>query len=335
MLSQLVWYGERRGYEIGFHGRVTASMSIRDQKPGAHGYHSPVMLAESIQALNIEPEGIYVDATFGGGGHTMAILERLMGGKLIAFDQDEESKQQAERIASRSFIFCQANFRYIDRHLKLNGVTRVNGILADLGISSHQIDSPGRGFSTRFDGPLDMRMNRSISMTAARVLNEYTEQDLHRVFGMFGEVRNAKTLSRKIAQFRSAKKFVRTEDLRNVLRALAPRGKENRYFAQVFQALRIEVNEEMKALEDFLHQCGELIVAGGRLVVISYHSLEDRMVKNYINKGKVYGEMEKDFYGHAIKPFRAVNRKPITPGEDEIALNNRARSAKLRTGERL
>jgi 16S rRNA (cytosine1402-N4)-methyltransferase len=310
-------------------------MNASGAKGDAGGYHSPVMLSESIQALNIDPEGTYVDATFGGGGHSMAILEQLKEGKLVSFDQDEDARRQAERITSRSFIFCQANFRYMNRYLQLNGVTKVRGVLADLGISSHQIDSPERGFSTRFSGPLDMRMNKSASMTAAKVLNEYTEEDLHRILGMYGEVRNARTLARKIVQIRIVKRFSGTEDLKAVLSELAPRGRENRYFAQVFQALRIEVNEEMKALEDFLHQCGELIESGGRLVVISYHSLEDRMVKNFINKGKVYGEIEKDLYGHSVKPFMAVNRKPIMASKEEVERNNRARSAKLRIAEKV
>lgn len=298
-------------------------------------YHNPVMLSESIAALKIDPRGTYVDATFGGGGHSKEILARLEGGKLIAFDQDEEAVREAEKIESRSLIFCQANFRYMKRYLKLNGITTVHGILADLGISSHQIDSPERGFSTRFDGPLDMRMNRGHSLTAAQILNEYSAEDLHRIFGMYGEVRNARSVANAIAQARVKAKFSRTADLRTVLTKLAPRGKENRYFAQVFQALRIEVNEEMKALEDFLHQCGEVIQTGGRLVVISYHSLEDRMVKNYINKGKVFGEMEKDFYGNPLRLFRAVNRKPVEPSTDEVEKNSRARSARMRIGEKL
>jgi len=211
----------------------------------------------------------------------------------------------------------------------------VHGVLADLGISSHQIDLAERGFSTRFDGPLDMRMNRSQSLTAAQVLNEYSAEELHRIFGMYGEVRNAKSVASAIVQARVKQEFSRTGDLKNVLKTLAPYGKENKYFAQVFQALRIVVNEEMKALEDFLHQCGELIRPGGRLVVISYHSLEDRMVKNYINKGKVFGEMEKDFYGNPLTIFKAVNRKPIDPTNEEIEQNSRARSARMRVGEKL
>ena len=293
------------------------------------------MLRECIEALQIEPKGTYVDATFGGGGHSRKILENLEGGRLIAFDQDEDARREAEKIIDRSFTFCQANFMYMKRYLKLNGVTTVNGILADLGISSHQIDSPERGFSTRFDGPLDMRMDKTISLTAANILNEYSEDQLHKIFGMYGELKNAKTASKLIAQRRVTKPLQRTEDLKEALQPIAPRGKENKYFAQVFQALRIEVNEEMKALEDFLHQCGEVIVTGGRLVVMSYHSLEDRMVKNYINKGKVYGEVDKDFFGNEIKPFEAVNRKPIVASEEEVEENRRARSAKLRVAEKL
>jgi len=305
------------------------------QRPEANSYHRPVMLPECIDALNIDPNGTYVDVTFGGGGHSRKILERLEGGKLIAFDQDDDARTQAENIKSSSFTFCQANFMYLKRFLKLNGVTKVNGILADLGVSSHQIDSPERGFSTRFDGPLDMRMDSHASLTAAKVLNEYSEDKLHKVFGMYGELKNARTVAALVVQQRANKPFVRTEDLKQGLQKVAPRGKENKYFAQVFQALRIEVNAEMKALEDFLHQCGEVMEKGGRLVVMSYHSLEDRMVKNYINKGKVFGELEKDFFGNAIKPFEAVNRKPIEASEEEIAENNRARSAKLRVAVRI
>ena len=301
----------------------------------ASSYHRPVMLNECIEALKIDTEGTYVDVTFGGGGHSLRILEQIKGGRLLAFDQDEDAKKQAENIQSRSFTFCQANFKYLKRYLKLNGVTKVNGILADLGISSHQIDSPERGFSTRFDGPLDMRMDKHASLTAANVLNEYSEEKLHKLFGMYGELRNAKTVARLITQHRVSKSFVRTEDMKAVLQSVAQRGKENKYFAQVFQALRIEVNAEMSALEDFLHQCGEVMERGGRLVVMSYHSLEDRMVKNYINKGKVFGDVEKDFFGNEIKPFEAVNRKPIEASEEEISENKRARSAKLRIAERI
>jgi 16S rRNA (cytosine1402-N4)-methyltransferase len=292
------------------------------------------MLDECIEGLRIKPEGIYVDATFGGGGHSLKILEQLKGGRLIAFDQDSDAAKQAEGIQSRSFTFCHANFMYLKKYLKLNGVNAVDGILADLGISSHQIDSPERGFSTRFDGPLDMRMDRTLKLTAADILETYPEESLHKIFGMYGELKNAKTAARLVVQNRG-KSFRRTEDLKTVLQQVAPKGKENKYFAQVFQALRIEVNQEMSALENFLHQSGEVLDKGGRLVVMSYHSLEDRMVKNYINKGKVYGEVEKDFYGNEIKPLEAVNRKPIEPSPLEIEENKRARSAKLRIAEKI
>jgi 16S rRNA (cytosine1402-N4)-methyltransferase len=298
-------------------------------------YHRPVMLQECIEGLQINPEGTYVDVTFGGGGHSMAILERLKGGKLISFDQDEDAKHQAENIQHHSFLFCQANFRYMKKYLKLNGVTKVNGILADLGISSHQIDSPERGFSTRYDGPLDMRMTKASAVSAAKVVNEYKEEQLHKVLGMYGEVKNARTLARLMVQQRAAKKFTKINDLIELLKPVAPRGKEFKYYAQVFQALRIEVNEEMEALEEFLLQCGEVMAENGRLVVMSYHSLEDRLVKNYINTGKMYGEVEKDFYGNQLKPFRAVTRKPVEASEEEIKENNRARSAKLRIAEKI
>ncbi len=293
------------------------------------------MLKECIEGLDIKENGVYVDATFGGGGHSLEILSHLKEGRLIAFDQDDDARLEAEKINDRSLTFCQANFMYLKKYLKLNGISKVHGILADLGISSHQIDSPERGFSTRFDGPLDMRMDKEITQTAATVLNKYDEEGLHKIFGMYGELKNAKTAARLIVQNRVNKPFSRTEELKQVLMQIAPRGKENKYFAQVFQALRIEVNDEMKALENFLHQCGEVLIEGGRLVVMSYHSLEDRMVKNYINKGKVYGEVEKDFYGNEIKPFEAVNRKPIEPTEEEINENRRARSAKLRVAIKL
>jgi len=307
----------------------------RIENQESSGYHKPVMLTECIEALCIKPEGIYVDVTFGGGGHSMGILENLREGRLIAFDQDDDARKQAENIQSRSFTFCQANFRYMKQYLKLNGVNQVDGILADLGISSHQIDSPERGFSTRFEGPLDMRMDQKGTITAAKILNDYPEADLHKIFGMYGELKNARTAAKAVIASRTVKPLSTTLDLKAALQQITPRGKENKYFAQVFQALRIEVNEEMKALEDFLHQCGELMNPGGRLVVMSYHSLEDRMVKNYINTGKVFGELEKDFYGNPIKPFQAINRKPIEASEEEVNENKRARSAKLRVANKL
>ena len=298
-------------------------------------YHVPVMLEESLKGLNLSPGGTYVDATFGGGGHSRAILEKIKDGRLIVFDQDEDAKKEADMIQERSFTFCQANFKYLKKYLKLNGVSKVNGILADLGISSHQIDSAERGFSTRFDGPLDMRMDKKNPLLASRVLNEYPEEKLHKILGMYGEVKNARTLARAISQRRNVKKFGRIADLIELLKPVAPTGKEYKYYAQVFQALRIEVNQEMEALESFLLQCGEVIEKGGRLVVMSYHSLEDRMVKNYMNTGKVFGEVEKDFFGNPIKPFQPINRKPVEASEEEVRVNNRARSARLRVAERI
>jgi 16S rRNA (cytosine1402-N4)-methyltransferase len=217
----------------------------------------------------------------------------------------------------------------------LNGIRKVDGILADLGISSHQIDSPERGFSTRFNGPLDMRMDSKNKLTAANVLNEYPEEQLHKVLGMYGEVKNARTLARLVAQQRDLKKFDRINDLTGLLKTVAPGGKEFKYYAQVFQALRMEVNQELQSLEGFLKQCEDVIEKGGRLVIMSYHSLEDRMVKNYMNTGKVRGVLEKDFFGNPIKPFRAMTRKPLEASEKETKQNNRARSAKLRIAERL
>ena len=298
-------------------------------------YHKPVMLSECIDALQIKPEGTYVDVTFGGGGHSLKILESLKGGRLIAFDQDEDAKKQSESIQSRAFTFCQANFKFLKQYLKLSGVTKVDGILADLGISSHQIDSAERGFSTRFDGPLDMRMDQRSKPMAAEILNGYSEAELHKIFGMYGELKNARTAAKAVVIARGSRPLATTIDLKEALKNVAAKGKENKYFAQVFQGLRIEVNAEMKALEDFLHQCGEVIEKGGRLVVMSYHSLEDRMVKNYMNTGKVFGELEKDFYGNPIKPFKAINRKPIEASEEEVNENKRARSAKLRVAERI
>lgn len=293
------------------------------------------MLTECLEGLQIKPTGTYVDATFGGGGHSLAILEQIKGGRLIAFDQDADAEAEAAKINHSSFTFCKANFRYMKQYLKLNGVTSVDGILADLGISSHQIDSPRRGFSTRFDGPLDMRMDQSSKTTASKILNEFPETELHKIFGMYGELKNAKTVAKEIVATRTVRPFTTTTDLKSALQKLAPRGKENKYFAQVFQALRLVVNEELRALEDFLHQSAEVMAENGRLVIMSYHSLEDRMVKNFLNTGKVFGELEKDFYGNPVRPFEAVTRKPVEASEEEVNENSRARSAKLRIGKRI
>ncbi len=292
------------------------------------------MLTECIEGLHIKPDGVYVDVTFGGGGHSKAILERLgQNGRLFAFDQDADAKTQAKQIQDSRFTFIEANFRHIQKYLRLYRISKVDGILADLGISSYQIDAPTRGFSTRFDGELDMRMNQTAPFTAKNVVNEYTEEQLHKVFGMYGEVTNARTLANAVFAAKSNKPIHTTQELKNVLQKFAPRGKENKYFAQVFQAIRIEVNDELKALEDFLTQVPALLNPDGRLTVMTFHSLEDRLVKNFIQKGKFYGDVEKDFFGNELKPLQAVNRKHIEAAATEIALNSRARSAKLRIAE--
>jgi len=292
-------------------------------------YHTPVMLKECLEGLNIRPDGTYVDVTFGGGGHSRAILGKLgKNGRLLAFDQDVDSQQNI--IDDDRFEFIDQNFRYLKNFCRLHNAIPVNGILADLGVSSYQFDQAERGFSIRFDAELDMRMNQSGSLTAKEVINTYSEADLHRIFGIYGEIQNAKSLARTIVTARLNTKINTVADLKNVIAGLIPRGKENKYLAQVFQALRIEVNQELEALKDFLIQSAEVLISGGRLVVMSYHSLEDRLVKNFIAKGKFSGEVEKDFYGNDQKPFDAVSRGAITASEEEIKENNRARSAKLR-----
>ncbi|KYG72509.1 16S rRNA (cytosine(1402)-N(4))-methyltransferase RsmH [Roseivirga echinicomitans] len=299
-------------------------------------YHVPVMLKECVDGLSIKPNGTYVDVTFGGGGHSTEILKHLNSeGRLFGFDQDIDARANADKIQNRSFTFVQANFRHIKRYLKLHGVKQVDGILADLGVSSHQIDEPMRGFSTRSEADLDMRMDLNASLNASDVVNEYSEEQLHKLLGIYGEVKNAKTLAAAIVSERFSKPFKTTKDLIQLLDRLAPRHREYKYYAQVFQAIRIEVNDEMGALEEFLEQSAEVIKPGGRLVVESYHSLEDRMVKNFINKGKVFGEVEKDFFGNQLKPFNAINRKPIEANEEELVVNKRARSAKLRIAEKI
>lgn len=298
-------------------------------------YHVPVMLQECLEGLNIRPGGIYVDLTFGGGGHSRAILDEMEGGALYAFDQDEDARKVAEDIQDEKFNFIFSNFRYLKRYMKLSGVTQVDGILADLGVSSHQINVPERGFSTRFDANLDMRMDQGASVTAGKILNEYPETDLHKIFGMYGEVKNAKTLAGAVVAERSRKPIETINQFKKVLDQLAPRGREFKYYAQVFQALRIEVNNELKVLEEMLVQSLEVLKPGGRLVVMSYHSLEDRLVKNFFNMGKFSGEVEKDFFGNQLRPLRLINKKPITPGEEELKVNNRSRSAKLRIAEKL
>ena len=296
-------------------------------------YHIPVMLDPCIEGLAILPDGVYVDVTFGGGGHSKAILARLEGGQLFGFDQDSDALANAPQ--DPRFTFVQANFRDIKRYLRLHGIKQVDGILADLGISSHQIDAPERGFSTRFQGDLDMRMNQSAELSAKELLATADEGRLHKILGMYGEIKNAKTLAQSIVAERSVKPFTTTEGFTAFLKRFAPRGKEFKYYAQVFQALRIEVNDEMGALEELLLSAVELLKPEGRLVVMSYHSLEDRLVKSLMIKGKFQGEVEKDFYGNLLRPLEPVSRGAITASEEELALNPRARSAKLRIAKKV
>lgn len=298
-----------------------------------HTYHIPVMLGPCIEGLAINPNGIYVDLTFGGGGHSREILKHLDKGHLYGFDQDADAEVNVPE--DDRFTFVQANFRDFRKYLRLYGVDKVDGILADLGISSHQIDEPKRGFSTRFEGELDMRMSAAMSISAKDVLNTYEESQLHKIFGIYGEVKNAKTLAQAVVSQRAMVPFSTTESFKSLLQRFAPRGKEFKYFAQVFQALRIEVNDEMGALEEMLLQTVDALKPGGRLVVMSYHSLEDRLVKNFIAKGKFQGEVEKDFYGNLIRPLEPVTKKTVVADAEEIQRNNRARSAKLRIAKKL
>ncbi|GAA4096047.1 16S rRNA (cytosine(1402)-N(4))-methyltransferase RsmH [Mucilaginibacter panaciglaebae] len=294
-----------------------------------NNYHSPVMLQECIDGLNIRKDGTYVDVTFGGGGHSREILKHLgEGGRLLAFDQDADA--QRNMIDDDRFEFIDQNFRYLKNFCRLHGAMPVSGILADLGVSSHQFDEAERGFSIRFDAELDMRMNQAAELNAKTVINTYTEADLHRIFGLYGEIQNAKSLAHTIITARLNAPINTVADLKTAISDRIPRGKENKYLAQVFQALRIEVNQELEALKEFLMQAAEVLETGGRLVVMSYHSLEDRLVKNFIAKGKFSGEVEKDFFGNDQKPLDAVSRGAITASVQEIGQNNRARSAKLR-----
>jgi 16S rRNA (cytosine1402-N4)-methyltransferase len=289
----------------------------------ANNYHVPVMLQPCIDGLNIKPDGVYVDVTFGGGGHSREILKHLgPKGRLIAFDQDPDA--QANIPADDRFIFIDQNFGFLKNNLRLKGFREVDGILADLGVSSHQFDVPQRGFSIRHNADLDMRMDQHRDLTAAEILNTYTEDKLHKIFGIYGEVKNAKSLARAIVTSRLDQPFTDIDSLKSAIAGYIPKGKENKYLAQVFQALRIEVNAEIQVLEDFLQQAADVLKPGGHLVVMSYHSLEDRPVKNFMAKGKFQGEVEKDFFGNQQKPFNVITRKAIIATDEEIAQNNRA-----------
>ncbi len=302
-------------------------------KENNNAYHNPVLLNECIDGLNINPDGIYVDVTFGGGGHSRAIFEKLNPtGTLISFDQDEEAK--ANTWPAKNFHFVESNFSFLRNQLKRLGISKVDGILADLGVSSHQFDDGKRGFSIRSNDPLDMRMNQKATLTAKQIVNEYNANELGRVFGRYGELKNAGRIGREIVSARTSRTIETTGDLMDVTKPFAPKFKDHKFYAQLFQGLRIEVNDEMKALESFLLQTAEIMKPGGRLVVLSYHSLEDRLVKNHMKRGSLDGTIEKDFFGNVLKPFTEINRHPMEASDEEKATNNRARSAKLRIAER-
>lgn len=314
-------------------------------------YHVPVLLHESIEALVTNPDGIYADATFGGGGHSRAILEKLSGeGRLLAFDQDEDAILNSD-IHDDRLVLVRNNFRFIENFAlfekdRLTGkktdhgtaadkAAYLDGVLADLGVSSHQFDTAGRGFSFRFDAPLDMRMNSEAGTSAADILNSYAQEDLERILRIYGEVDNSRKIASLISTARNTKAIVTTGDLYEAISPALPKFAEHKALAKIYQALRIEVNHEMKSLEKFLSGAAAVLKPGGRLVVITYHSLEDRMVKNFIRSGNTGGEIVKDVFGNVKTPFKAVNRKPILPAEEEISANTRARSAKLRIAERV
>lgn len=296
-------------------------------------YHNPVLLHPTVDGLDIKPDGVYVDVTFGGGGHSKEILRRLgPNGKLFAFDQDEDALANA--LPDERFTLINENFRFIKRFLRFHGVKQVDGILADLGVSSHQFDVPERGFSTRFDAELDMRMSQKNDLNAYRVVNEYEEQDLRRVFFDYGELKNAPVLARTIVEARRDYPIKTTDELKEVLKKYLPEKVRNKILAQIYQAIRIEVNQEMDVLKEFIEQSLEILKPGGRFSVISYHSLEDRLVKRFIKNGMFEGEPERDFYGNFSVPFKTIG-KLIVPDNEEIKINNRARSAKLRIAEKI
>lgn len=312
-------------------------------------YHIPVLLEETIAALNIQPAGTYVDCTFGGGGHSKAILQKLgADGKLVAFDQDENARKnlppgKAGKTVDERLVFVSHNFRHLQRFLKLEGISAVDGIMADLGVSSYQFDEADRGFSTRYDAELDMRMDRRQLLTAYDVVNTYTEERLHKIFEQYGEVTNARTLAKKIVQVRSTTSLRTTEGFKNAIREIVKtrpgrhgRVNPNQYFAQVFQALRIEVNDELGALREMLQQIPSLLKPGGRVAIITFHSLEDRLVKNFFRRGSFNEPDENPFFNtEPVNELKVVTKKPLLPGEDEMKQNPRSRSAKLRVAEKL
>jgi len=296
-------------------------------------YHQPVLLTESIESLNIRPDGIYVDVTYGGGGHSQEILKRLgKSGKLLGFDRDEDAL--ANKIDDDRVILINHNYRFLKNFLTYYNALPVDGILADLGVSSHQFDVAGRGFSIRLSGELDMRMNRRQNLTAAHVLNEYEEERLAKVFRDYGELTNGHSIAARIVKARSEKSIATFDDLRTVLSRFAHPGRENKFWARVFQALRIEINNELDALKEMLEQALQVLKPSGRLVVISYHSLEDRLVKHFMKTGNFEGIAQKDFFGNVHSPFKMITKKPVVPGSEEISTNSRSRSARLRVAEK-
>lgn len=296
-------------------------------------YHVPVLLKESVDGMNIQPGGTYVDVTFGGGGHSKEILSRLgKNGTLLGFDQDEDAEKNI--VNDKRFIFVRSNFRYLHNFLRYHNIDKVDSILADLGVSSHHFDDSERGFSFRFDGKLDMRMNKRAGITAAELVNTYEEERLADIFYLYGELKNSRKLASVIVKARVSKHIETIEDFLSIIKPLFGREREKKELAKVFQALRIEVNQEMEALKEMLLAATEALKPGGRLVVITYHSLEDRMVKNIMKTGNVEGKQDQDFFGNLNTPFRLVNNKVIVPNEEEIARNPRSRSAKLRIAEK-
>lgn len=296
-------------------------------------YHNPVLRQLSVDYLVSDPNGVYVDVTYGGGGHSRTIMEKLEQGRLIAFDQDADA--QAQLIEDERFTFVASNFKNLSRFLKYHQAYPVDGILADLGVSSHQFDTPERGFSYREDGALDMRMNTQSGKSAQDIVNQYDEKALSDIFYRYGELSDGRALARRILKAREEQPILTTQQLVEVLRPALLRGKENKSLSKIFQAIRIEVNQEMSVLEDFLTQTTDALKVGGRLVIISYHSLEDRLVKNFMRSGRLDGEVEKDFFGNPLTPFKLITRKAIQPEDEEINDNPRARSAKLRVAEKI
>lgn len=296
-------------------------------------YHIPALAAETIEGLDIRPDGVYVDVTFGGGGHSRLIMKALgVEGRLFGFDQDEDA--YANRLEDERFQFVHSNFRYIRQFLHYYGVTAIDGLVGDLGVSFHHFDSAERGFSFRLEGPLDMRMNQQGKTTAADIVNGYSEEQLERLFRLYGEVQGARGLAKAIVVSREKQPILHTEELAEVVGRCTRRDAEKKELAKVFQALRIEVNDEMGALRDMLESARELLRPGGRIAILTYHSLEDRMVKNFLRSGNIEGEITKDFYGNILTPFRLVNNKPIMASEEEVERNPRSRSAKLRIAEK-